>query len=160
MDCSAGRQIIPGMSWSPPWAKGAIPDTVQGSTGAAKATVALQECKSLQINNKSVSITGVTSLQSSGHLKFSTPSFLYLLREWTLLKSMNSLGNAKTPLLEWLFSPTAKGNSTDFLPCHLLLILLYHPGYVIPAKTSQVPFMLSFPVPHVITALPNSLIFL
>lgn len=63
---------------------------MQGGTGAAKATVALQECKSLQLNNKSVSITGVISLQSSGYLKFSTPS--------AVLRSMNSLGNAKRPI--------------------------------------------------------------
>lgn len=118
VDCSAGRQIFPGMSWSPPWVKGAIPDTVQGGTGAAKATVALQECKSLQLNNKSVSITGVTSLQSSGHLKFSTPSFSYLLIEQTLLKSMNLLGNAKTLIPCWNSSSVLQQRETQQIFCH------------------------------------------
>lgn len=118
VDCSAGRQIFPGMSWSPPWVKGAIPDTVQGGTGAAKATVALQECKSLQLNNKSVSITGVTSLQSSGHLKFSTPSFSYLLIEWTLLKSIEFTGKCQNTYPCWNSSSVLQQRETQQIFSH------------------------------------------
>lgn len=61
-------------------------------------------------------------------------------------------------LLKVLFSPTGKGISTYCLSCQLLLIL-HHPWLteIISAKKTQFSFMLSSPIPIVITALLNSL---
>lgn len=111
----------------------------------------------LQLYNKSVLTTGVTSLQSSGYLKFSTPLFLYLFIQWALLRSMNSLGNAKTLILaETALQSYSKGKLKRFS-------VMWPPSN--PAVTHDILYQQKHPstihafLSCVITALSNPFIF-
>lgn len=96
-------------------------------------------------------------------MKFSTPSFLYLLIRWTLKsipfhwKNDKTLFPVKTALQSY-----SKGKLNRFSvmpppPNPALSLTHRNAGQIISAKTSQFPFMLSSRIPSVVTALLNSL---